>query len=107
MLPCAESRRCLRNCTVVSAMLFKRIGQPLDLLVEIPDRLFQVFDEIALVAGTPHILDGVTEVETHVLGYIDAFDCPSAFAFRRNRLIMGRVINHICNFLKHILHLIQ
>ena len=47
----------------------------LNLAVEVPNGLFEVFDDIGrLQASSPRVLDGVPQAKAHVFGDIDALD---------------------------------
>ena len=60
-----------------------------NLPLDVPNGLPQIFLEGPLLAGTPEIFDGITQIEGHVFDDGDALDSA------RVRVVMFRVINFL------------
>lgn len=65
--------------------------------IDIPRGLFQIFQWIAFLSGTPEILDRVPDAKIEMLGDLDGLDSTGV------RHIMWRVIDHVSAVMKYLL----
>jgi hypothetical protein len=85
----------MESASVLVLILMGAFRSPLNLTLDVPSCLLQIFNSIVFQICTPNVLNGIAQAKIHVFSDLDAFD-----AARVRRVMLGVVdfIFHL-NFL--------